>query len=344
LEAAGSKFRLLIAIEHSQILAIACFTYAKTIRRYEIVAKKLFDLSVTEVSLFGSCVLGQPSETVIRKIFELIIDKSDFDLIRVGEIRIDSPLYNVITGLRHGAIVWGARRTLTQWLIRLPPTFDGYIASLRSSTRRAIFKDRRRFERQSSKFHVVQFSNEVEAFLRDANKISRLTYQWNLGFGFCDDQNTRLWLTRSAQNGSLRCYIVYVQGEPCAFSWGELSHRTFVGHVTGYDPKFRELSPGTALLMWMIRDLIENTNCEVFDFKWGDREGYKSRYGTLSFRGRCMHVAKIHRPYSLLIVALDQALNLPKSLVENFLYLVFGHGALRQRLRRAMRRWGIATF
>jgi Acetyltransferase (GNAT) domain len=345
LEAAGSKFRFLIAIEHSQIIAIACFIYRENaIRGYQIAAKRLFDLRVNEVSLFGSSVLGQPGETVIRKIFELIIEKSDFDLIRVGEIRVDSPLHKAITGLRHGVIAWGERKNHIRWLIRLPRTFDEYVASLRSTTRRAIFRDRRRFESESSEFHVVRFPNEVEAFLRDADKISRLTYQWNLGCGLCNDENTRLQLTRLAQSGSLRCYIVYIQGEPCAFGWGELSHRTFVWHVTGYDPKFHKLSPGTALLMWMIRDLIENTNCEVFDFKWGDEDGYKSRFGTMSFGCRRMHVAQINRPYSFLIVALDQALNLLKNLVENFLYLVFGHGALRQRLRRAMHRWGIATY
>jgi hypothetical protein len=345
LEAGGYQFRLLVAIDKSQIVSIACFIYNENaIRGYQLAAKKLFDLPVKEVSLFGSCVLGQPSENVIQKFFRLIIEASGFDVINIGQVHIGSPLYNAITSLHHGVIAWRERKKRLWWLIRLPGSFDEYMASLRATTRTAISKAHRKLEREDPKFHVVQFPNEVENFLRDAENISRLSYQWNLGYGLCNDESTRQQFMRLAKNGALRCYIVYLRGKPCAFSWGELSHRKFVWHMTGYDPQYRKLSPGTTLLMWMIRDLIENTNCEVCDFKWGEKEGYKSRFATISLSCSRMQVAQIYRPYSLLIVALDQMLNFSKNFVEKLLYAIFGHGALRQRLRSAMHRYGIATY
>ena len=144
---------------------------------------------------------------------------------------------------------------------------------------------------------------------------------------------------RLAENGILRCYIVYLRGNPCAFGWGKLSYGKFAFQQTGYDPQYRQLSPGTALMIRMIRDLIENTNCKVFDFRWGGEE-YKSRLGNVSVRYASVRVAKIYRPYSLFIILLDQTLNLAKNLVG----LIIERGPLRKQLRNARRRHGIETY
>jgi hypothetical protein len=345
LEAGGSKFRLLAAIENSQIIAIACFTYENATKSYQLATRKLFHLPVKAVFLFGSCVLGQPSENVIRKFFDVIIERSDFDVIDVGVIFVDSPLYNAITSLHHGFIAWSLmRKKHLRWLIRLPGSFDEYIASLPKRTRTHITRDCRKFEREAPDFRVMRLPEEVDIFLRDAEKISRLTYQWNLGSRLCNDESTHQEFIRLAKNGTLRCYIVYLRDKPCAFGWGELGHRTFTFHVTGYDPQYRKLSPGTALMMRMIRDLIENTNCEVFDFKWGSEDGYKSRLGNVSLSCARMQLARIYRPYSFLLVVLDKMINVAKNFVMNLVELIFGHGGLKQRLKSTLRRFGIAIY
>jgi hypothetical protein len=286
-------------------------------------------------------VLGQPDEDVIRKFFRLIIEESGFDLINVGEIFVGAHLYKAINSLHHGVLAWSiARKMRYWWLIQLPRSFEEYIGSLPEKTRRHITRDCRKFEIAGPDFRVMHLPEEVEMFLRDAEKVSRLTYQWKLGYGLCNDEYTRQRLTRLAKNGTLRCYVFYLSGSPCAFGWGELSHRTFVFQVTGYDPQYRKLSPGTALIMRMVQDLIENTKCQVFDFMWGGDEGYKSRLGTVSFGCVPMQVAQIYRPYSLLIYVLDQMLNLSKKLIG----LVVEHRSLKQRMRTALRRYGVGTF
>jgi CelD/BcsL family acetyltransferase involved in cellulose biosynthesis len=289
-------------------------------------------------------VLGRPSESIIRRFFGLIIEESNIDLIHVGEVFIDSPLHRAITGLHNGILAWRERKEQFCWLIRLPASFDEYLASLRSTTRAAVKSERRRLEKVVPEFRVVQFPEDVELFLQEAEKISRLTYQWNLVYKFCNDDATRQKFVRLAKNGNLRCYLLYLGGNPVAFSYGELSLGKFVWYVTGYDPQYGKLSPGTALLMWMIRDLIENTDCEVFDFLLGRAEGYKSRFATTSYRCAAMEVAQIYRPYSLLLIALDQIFNLFKNLVESLLHPLFGRRVLGKRLRSAMHRYGIGTY
>ena len=119
--------------------------------------------------------------------------------------------------------------------------------------------------------------------------------------------------------------LLFIFGGPCAFAWGKLSYGKFALQQTGYDPQYRKLSPDTALMIRMIRDLIENTNCKVFDFGGGGDDGYKSRLGNFSVSCASVRVAKIYRPYSLLIILLDQALNL----VTNLVGLIFERGPLR---------------
>jgi Acetyltransferase (GNAT) domain len=347
LNASGAKFRVLAAKEESQIIALACFTYGIATKRYEIATRKLFDLPVQlkEISLFGSCVPGQPSEDVIRKFFQTVIDESQYDFITVGEIFIDSPLYRAIKSLPGGVVAWSAsRKKQYRWMIRLPGSFDEYIASLRPTAKAHITRDSRRFERERPGFRVLQRPEDVEQFLQEAEKISRLTYQWKFGYGLHNDERTRQRLTRLAEIGTLRCYIADLQGNPCAFGWGELCHRTFAFRMTGYDPHYAKLSPGTGLIMRMIRDLIENTNCEIFDFMAGGETGYKSRLGNINLSCASMQVAQIYRPYSLLLVVLDQTINLAKNAAMGLGDAALGSGPLKQRLKSALRLFGVGTY
>src|SRR5581483_12071504 len=106
--------------------------YGNARKRYSIAERRLFDLPIKEVSLFASCVLGEPDVDVIRSFFERIVREADFDLINVGEIVIDGPLHRAIAGLGGGVVVTrAARKNSVRWLIRLPGSFDEYMASLR---------------------------------------------------------------------------------------------------------------------------------------------------------------------------------------------------------------------
>jgi hypothetical protein len=340
LASSGSKFRMLVAVDNSQMVAVGCFIYTNGKRSYQIGRIKLFHLPVRVVTLFGSCVPGQASKDIIREFFHRVIKDGGFDLIDVGAIFIDSPLYNAITTLHNGFAWRATRKQKLWWLIRLPGSFDEYLASLRETTRFHVIRDCRKFEREAPHFRVITRPDEVDIFLRDAGKISQLTYQWNLNFGLRVETSNREHLIRLAKAGILRCYISYLHGKPCAFAWGELTYRRFYFQRTGYDPQFRKLSPGTALIMSMIRDLIENTDCEVFDFQWGGEDGYKSRFGTVKYSCAAMHVAQAYKPYPRLIAALDHMLNVAKNSVG----LVFERGPLKIRLRSALRRHGIGSF
>lgn len=98
---------------------------------------------------------------------------------------------------------------------------------------------------------IVCYRDEsvLDALFRDAEEIARKTYQRGLGAGFADNPLVRKRLELGARKGWLRAYLLYLGDRPCAFWIGMLYHGTFVGEYIGYDPEFRQYSPGMVLLM-----------------------------------------------------------------------------------------------
>ena len=153
---------------------------------------------------------------------------------------------------------------------------------------------------------------------------------------------TRERLVRFAKNKKLRCYIAYFDSQPCAFAYGEWRDRIYLLRQIGYDPQYASKSPGTALLLRTIGDLIDNTDCEFLDLGVGGYFEYKTRFGNTSLNCARLQVGYLYRPYSLFLIALDQILNSAK----NLLSLVIGQGKLmqavhKQRVKR-LRRYSAA--
>jgi Acetyltransferase (GNAT) domain len=338
LEASGDKFRILVAADKGEIAGVACFVYATIRKGYGIAERILFHLPIRVVTLFGSCVLGAVEESVVEEFIKRIVAESDFDLMNLGEIIIESPLYNVISRLRGGLIVNRVlREDSIRWLIKLPGSFDEYLKSLGAQTRKKDVGRFRKAEQQAPfDVHVISRADQVEKFLQDGEKVSRLTYQWNLGQRLLNDETNRTRLKRLADKGILRCYLLYVDGQPRAFGYGEVSNGVYLYQASGYDPQYIKESLGTALMLWMIRDVINNSDCKVFDFGMGGNYEYKPRFGNTSVNCAWIQIGRMNRPYSLFLVVLDRALNS----VKNLAVAALGRGKLMQRLKRSTRRYG----
>ena len=338
---AGSKvnFRALVAFDGPDVVGIACFIFRRTVKYYFVADINLFKLPVDEWSLFGSCVLGQLDEQVIETFLINILRNSRFDLLYLGKLVINSSLYKAVRGLRGELIVGTASRKVeVQWLIKLPKTFDEYTNSLRSTTRGNAVRRFKKLERDPAfEVHVIHGVDQIDRFLQDAEKISRLTHQWNLGARFCNDAVTRERLLRFAKNETLRCYIAYYSGRPCAFGYGEWNHRIYVFRTTGYDPKYSKKSPGTALLLWMIRDLIENTESQVFDFDVGGEFEYKTHFANSSLNCLTLQVGRLYSPYSCFLIVLDHVLNRIKTAIR----FLIGQGKLWHWLSKQRRKMTI---
>jgi hypothetical protein len=341
LEENSIEFRVLVAELESHIIAIGCFLYGKTSKYFTVGERRLFSLPVRQTTLYGSAVLGTPDSCIIKEFLHRISKEWSFDLITLGEIKVGSPLHKAAMEIGGGLICTRvARKKALRWMINLPNSFDDYLNSLRSTTRSTILRKLRKFERMYDyELKVIERLDQIEGFLRDAEAISRRTYQWNLGQQLRNDEPTRRRYRLLAELGQLRCYILYVNGEPCAFLRGQLSCSLYNYETPGFDPRFEKGSPGIVLLVWSIRDLIEKTDCKVFDFgQGGDDSDYKSKFGNICFEFESLQLTQFYRPYPLLLTLLQEGF----SLTKNILSLALGNSIIRRKLKRLVRRYGDA--
>ena len=334
-----NDFRIITLKTADKIISLACFVSEPAKKTFSIGERKLFSLPVRRVRLFGSAILGQPDICDAKLILQAVTSEFSFDLISLGEVPMDSTLYFAAQHAGSGLIATRAsRKPSLRWSIQLPETFDQYWNSRSSKLRKSLrYQERKLLNELHSKLSITSQPEEVNSFLRDGESISRLTYQWNIGQRLCNDQATRERYHRLAEQGRLRCYIIYVAGAPVAFARGVITDTTYIFETPGFDPAYGKYSIGLVLLTWVIRDLVENTDCRLFDFgEGGDNHDYKSRFGSASAQCAAIELARWLQPYSLVIAILQTGLATAKNVASWML----GEGRLRARLKKAIRQYG----
>jgi hypothetical protein len=114
-------------------------------------------------------------------------------------------------------------------------------------------------------------SSELEAGLRDAETVSVSTWQHSLGIGFTDTLPTYAAYRLFARKGWLRIFILYVDGQPCAYLLGQLYRATFHCQRAGYHPDFARFSVGSVLTAWAFENLAA-AGAQLVDLGEGGEE------------------------------------------------------------------------
>lgn len=322
-----------------KLVTLACVYRAWGRKAYRAGERRLFSLPVHEVLLFGSSMLGRVDPGTVAAMLDAVGAEFRFHVLTLGETSVDSPLYTSVDQLRSRFLIAElSRKRSLRWLIRLPADFESYMMSLGSKSRQNIRREMRQLDKQfACDFQTVTSEAQVEPFLAASESISRKTYQWNVGQRMLDDEPTRRSLKDRARRAELRCYSLSLNGQPCAFMRGKLVGGVFEFETAGFDPDFGKASPGAVLLMWAVRDLIENSTCTVFDFgQGGDNVGYKARFGSESHQCAALQLGSRRNPYALLLFGLQGAL----FAFLNMANKVVGNGAFRARVKRALRKYG----
>jgi CelD/BcsL family acetyltransferase involved in cellulose biosynthesis len=129
-------------------------------------------------------------------------------------------------------------------------------------------------------------------------------------------------------------YILRINGQACAFIHGTLNHGVYNYGVPGFLVEYANWSPGKVLLILAIKDLIEKTNCRLFDFGGGgDDVGYKSKLGNVSRPARTILVSHRLAIRPALVSLAQLGLLSAKAIARR----IFSSDVLRRRIRRALR-------
>ena len=195
--------------------------------------------------------------------------------------------------------------------IRLPDTFQAYLAGLTAKSRTTLRRKVRKLLGQtdplgSSGSHLLEAAvvnnraagivrvtraEDVPWLVQRMTDLSRKTYQYNLlGLGVRDPEQLARDAKAAARRGWLRSYVLLVNGQAVAFMHG----LQFPGQIpgasrggsydyidVGHDPAWSSQSPGTVLQYLVIEDLYRHDPPAVFDFGPGDAV-HKARFGNAS--------------------------------------------------------------
>jgi hypothetical protein len=206
-------------------------------------------------------------------------------------------------------------RRAARRLLILPESYDRFFASLKSSTAKAVRRDQKLFERLAPTYNVITEPDGVPDFVRRAAAITSMTQKVKRGAGGVTDTSvTHEQLVSLARRGCLRAYLAQIDNRPVACAWGDIANGVFYFRDTAFDPALGKYSPGRAVLLYVIADLIA-AGARVLDF--GVRDfAYKERFSNRTVEGATIQIARTSSPRGLLAVALHKGVDRLKELVD----------------------------
>jgi hypothetical protein len=222
--------------------------------------------------------------------------------------------------------------------VNLQGSFQDYLNKFSGKSRSTLQRKVRKF----SEFCGGEISwreycrpDEIEEFYRLAREVSKKTYQERLlNLGLPDGDEFKQELLDMAERDSVRGYILFFGEKPIAYLFCPVRDGILFYRYLGYDPEFRNWSPGTVLQHLVLERLFAEGKFKMFDFT--DGEGpHKEFFSTGSMR--CADVYFL-RPTlrNLLLLRLHSGL---KTLSGTTVKTLDRLG-VKSRIKKFFREWG----
>jgi hypothetical protein len=243
---------------------------------------------VRELTIIYGGVLGcqepQCAEAVFDELSE-VLRRREADLVCLTHLRTDSDLFELASRrpgvLRRDHVLSPQRH----WRMALGGTFEEVYSGLSRSFRQQLRRKTRNFEKSFEGAITVrcfQSTNDLSQMSEDVEVVARKTYQRGLQAGFIDNDENRKRVMLEAQKNWLRMYVLYLKGKPCAYWWGTRYCEMFHSCALGFDPAYREHSPGIYLLTKALESLCKEGIAGI-DFGLGDAQ-YKQCFGDTDWK------------------------------------------------------------
>ena len=211
----------------------------------------------------------------------------DWDFMLLENLPVPSPMWDHFhdVGACVGTLsmdVLPGRMQKVSWL-DLPASFEKYLASMASDTRYNLLRRRRKLEAEAGgRMELLRTTrpDQVPLFIEQADRVSAQSWQAAaLGMAGHSNETERIRLTRIAEAGWLRSYVLQCGGVPVAFVLGYQYGDAYYHDETAYDQSWAKWGPGTVLNLMLIEDLFGENRPAVLDFGFGDNE-YKRVFGS----------------------------------------------------------------
>lgn len=161
-------------------------------------------------------------------------------------------------------------------------SFADYLHRFSSNTRNRLRRQLRHLiQRAGGPVDVLSYTSprEFSEFRQHAIPVSRVSYQSKIGWGFPESEEYKIHLISEATKGRLRGYILMAAGKPISYGMCRTETDIITYLIIGYDPEYRQFSPGTILLLRIVEALFAEHRFRLFDLG-GHAADYKAFHAT----------------------------------------------------------------
>ncbi len=157
------------------------------------------------------------------------------------------------------------------WIHRVNgQSFEDYLAARPARVRNTIARKKRKLEREHG-YEIRLFVNQdLEQAIADFNAVYRASWKANELFGrFVEGLACSL-----SKPGWLRLAILYIEGQPAAAQFWFVVHGKASIFKLAYDEVWKQYSPGSILISYLMEYVIDTDKVEEIDFLTGN-DAYK---------------------------------------------------------------------
>ncbi len=250
---------------------------------FDIGERSIFGTRIRVANILGSQPLLATEAAAHARLYDAIAEQfRDCRGLFFKTLPADSPTWRYLHEYRKGGWLCHAMNGLhSHHLIRLPETFDKYLESKNSRTRRNFKRRLKGFDPSvtpGSRLVRIDRADQVAMFLETAAAISKRSWQYSdIGVRVITGAEEHARQAHLADTGLLRSYLLFYGETPCAFLIGYQYADVFSATEVGFDHQLSEASPGTVLFLRVIEDIISERPAGWFNFGTGDA-AYKSLY------------------------------------------------------------------
>ena len=221
-------------------------------------------------------------------------------------------------------------------------TFEQYIAGLHPKARHELLRKFKKFNsnfKTAKMFREFRLPEEVNEYYTLALEVSQKTYQHRLlHAGLPEEDSHKRESIELAKHDQFRGSMLSDGTRPIAYGYCLAQGSSLFYVHTGYDPQYRQWSPGAVLLYHIIEMFFAEGRYGVLDFGSGDAS-WKKDYSTSSVRcARAYYFRKTPHNASFLIA------HKTTTTFSDFAVKVIDSIGLKQKLKRFFRSsYGIFT-
>jgi len=263
------------ALEEDQSVLFACVVEADQILAILPLmtcdGQHLHGLTHLYSSLY-SLLLSQHGQAQIVDCLARGLDQMSITSLRLAPVAEDDPNINLLQqALQSLGYECHRRFKFYNWVHRVQgQSFDDYMASRPSRVRNTITRKQRKLKREHG-YHISLYTDQqLQQALADYNQVYRSSWK-------AHEQHEAFvagLATCLSAPGWLRLAVLYIENKPAAAQFWFVVHGKASIFKLVYDETWKQYSPGSILISYLMQHVIENDQVEEIDFLTGN-DAYK---------------------------------------------------------------------